>query len=1154
MNVFKLFSLFVVFIIFPNVFFAQNICSSYSVTPGTTISSIGSGAQYNTVINVSDSFSISDVNVTIDISHTWNDDLDIYLISPSGTNIELSTDNGGSRDDYNNVTFDDNSPNTLPNGNSDLSGFYRPEEALSALNGEDSNGNWTLRVIDDASGDGGTINSITLNLCQAITPVAGYLGPGGVGHNDGSSGLIIWYRPDNGISTTGTLVDSWANSAGISDFDISESGTQRPTLVTNTINGYDEVSFNGSNRLRTGLTLTTSNFITNQASSFIVTRADNTTQQSSVYTTDPLVGSTRFSCHIPWSGTVYYDIGTCCSNDARIQVGGLSNLTSYSIWTYDAHPTTGKQLYRNQVLLQNIGNTSTYSSHASQRFNLGGNTSGTNGFSGDVTELVIFKTKINTAQRIIINNYLSAKYNTALTSEDYYNEDNSGSGDFDHHVAGIGQATDGSNHTDSQGTGIVRMSNPSDLDDDEYLFWGEETLNPTYSFSTNLNNYTEQLNSRWRVSRRGNIGSVTVSFNISNIDLSGYNNCSPLQLVIDSNADFSSPSAVYDLNISGFTATATGVNFNNNNYFTLRYTDQIVWDGTGFNNGSGVGDAPNDTDSCLKLTIKSGASAYLINNAHVREVEIENGASLIVEDGILLETENAITINTNGIIDLIGEAQLIQNHTGTSTNLGDGFLVKRQQGTTNFYNYNYWSAPVNRNGYWQIGYLEDGSGVVNFTNSANANPSTSPITLSNRWLYSYNGTAGNYYQWNQLSTNTNILPGTGFTMKGSGAATSTQEYLFKGMPNSGDYAYSIGANTEFLTGNPYPSAIDAYQFILDNLLVLDGGLHFWESFTTNNSHYLKDYQGGYSTLTLLLSLPATADASGLTSGNGTASKPAPTRYIPPAQGFFIKTFLGGTLEFNNAQRSFERESLNETVFYRQQNKKSNKEKKSDQRPKIWFALETPNQLIKTIGLGYDERTTYGYDQGFEAKLYDDFKDIIFWVLEDKEKLTVQGLPALNVNDTLPLGINVSTPGTYKLSISNMENIPETLPILLVDYAENTFYNLREGEVSLDLNKGNLLERFAIVFKTENLLGLNEMKTSNNFVVYNPTSKTLELHFSEALHTIEAFKIYNAIGQEVLNISSPESHSVDISMFEDGVYFLKVISKNEITQSLKFVKH
>ncbi|MEP5340682.1 MAG: hypothetical protein ABJL44_13135 [Algibacter sp.] len=56
-------------------------------------------------------------------------------------------------------------------------------------------------------------------------------GPGGVGSNDGTSDLIMWYRPDNLITTTGTLIDNWPNSAGVSDFDLSATTNSRPVLT-----------------------------------------------------------------------------------------------------------------------------------------------------------------------------------------------------------------------------------------------------------------------------------------------------------------------------------------------------------------------------------------------------------------------------------------------------------------------------------------------------------------------------------------------------------------------------------------------------------------------------------------------------------------------------------------------------------------------------------------------------------------------------------------------------------------------------------------------------------------------------------------------------------------------------------------------------------
>ena len=366
-------------------------------------------------------------------------------------------------------------------------------------------------------------------------------GPGGVGTNDGTSNLKIWYATSNGVNTTGTSIDNIVNSAGISALNISETSTRRPTLVSSVVNGYDEISFSGTNRLRTGLNLTTSNFITNQASSFVVCRADNTSQRSCVYTTDPLVGNTRFANHIPWNGTVYFDIGNCCGSSARIQVGGLSGLTNYSYWSYDANSSSGKQLYRNGSLLQNRANTTTYNSHSSQRFNIGGYTSGTQGFVGDVTEIIIFNQKINTAQRIIIENYLSAKYNITASANDLYIQDNSANGDYDHDVAGIGRIDASNIHNDSQGTGIVRILNPTGLGNNEFLLWGHDN---GIQQATNITDIPSSMQARfdrvWRVSEVNtsgtaiDVGAIDIRWDLTGL---GSVTASDLRLIIDTDND-----------------------------------------------------------------------------------------------------------------------------------------------------------------------------------------------------------------------------------------------------------------------------------------------------------------------------------------------------------------------------------------------------------------------------------------------------------------------------------------------------------------------------------------------------------------------------------------------------------------------------------------
>jgi subtilisin family serine protease len=107
---------------------------------------------------------ISDVNVTVNISHLWDSDVDAHLISPMGTRVELMTDVGSFGDDFNNLTLDDDAAASITTGSAPFQGYWQPEGLLSALDGQDPNGLWTLEVTDDALGFGGTLDSWSVQL------------------------------------------------------------------------------------------------------------------------------------------------------------------------------------------------------------------------------------------------------------------------------------------------------------------------------------------------------------------------------------------------------------------------------------------------------------------------------------------------------------------------------------------------------------------------------------------------------------------------------------------------------------------------------------------------------------------------------------------------------------------------------------------------------------------------------------------------------------------------------------------------------------------------------------------------------------------------------------------------------------------------------
>lgn len=105
---------------------------------------------------------IQDVNVRVNISHSLDSDLDVFLIAPDGTGIELFTDVGGSGDNFEDTILDDEAEVSITDGSAPFAGSYRPEGLLFDLIDLDICGTWTLKVTDDSMFSSGTLNSWSL--------------------------------------------------------------------------------------------------------------------------------------------------------------------------------------------------------------------------------------------------------------------------------------------------------------------------------------------------------------------------------------------------------------------------------------------------------------------------------------------------------------------------------------------------------------------------------------------------------------------------------------------------------------------------------------------------------------------------------------------------------------------------------------------------------------------------------------------------------------------------------------------------------------------------------------------------------------------------------------------------------------------------------
>ncbi len=155
-------------------------------TSGTT--PINSNSVFDRTISVSGIAGITtSVVIIINIIHTWVGDLDIFLSAPSGEWLELTTDNGSWGENFTNTVFADDgliNITSISSAEEPFTGRYRPEGTLTpsgspvnttgtitrfaGFNGLNPNGNWILRIGDDAGGDTGTFISATLSITGSL--------------------------------------------------------------------------------------------------------------------------------------------------------------------------------------------------------------------------------------------------------------------------------------------------------------------------------------------------------------------------------------------------------------------------------------------------------------------------------------------------------------------------------------------------------------------------------------------------------------------------------------------------------------------------------------------------------------------------------------------------------------------------------------------------------------------------------------------------------------------------------------------------------------------------------------------------------------------------------------------------------------------------
>jgi len=583
---------------------------------------------------------------------------------------------------------------------------------------------------------------------------------------------------------------------------------------------------------------------------------------------------------------------------------------------------------------------------------------------------------------------------------------------------------------------------------------------------------------------------------------------------------------------------------------------------------------------------------FFILSASYAQLSVRNNAYVFVTDEVVYVEDDVNLEETDATIYLRDEAQLIQG-SGTTGNSGVGELSVYQSGTVHNFAYNYWASPVgnvlsntnsNRSFIPSLN-IHDVTGLTTsnaVTLTASYDGSSSPLEIAEYWLWKY-GPGTTYSDWDYVGGSNNVSTGFGFTMKGS-TGSLAQRYDYRGKPNSGTIFTSVLNGQFTLVGNPYPSAIDAVDYIHDvtNASAITGTLFFWEQDLSVLSHNLTAYVGGYATYTIssngaiesfvpavfnTVNIDGTLNSGGSTSTSGKAVH----RYIPIAQGFMIEGTVNGSAVIRNSHREYYKQSDSNSEFFKNTsasaaNEDTNSASAINELEYNEHGFQIVSEEYKRFRLNVDfnqhhtrqllhnfhSSATDGFDYGLESNNSNPNPADAYFVLEDTAYI-VQA-HNFDIDLKIPLAVVIDEDMPLTVRIFDVQNFGEQ-PIYLHDNLTNVYYNLNEVNFDTNLEAGEYKDRFEITFKDNSeTLSVTEFETSDFSIFQNNTISQLTIKNPNAL-SIKSLVLYDVSGKRVMqntNLSNNTLYEFPTRNLSDGVYVVNVTLDNQDAINKKII--
>lgn len=538
-------------------------------------------------------------------------------------------------------------------------------------------------------------------------------------------------------------------------------------------------------------------------------------------------------------------------------------------------------------------------------------------------------------------------------------------------------------------------------------------------------------------------------------------------------------------------------------------TSTTVWNGSGWSN-----DVPNENKRVIIASVNpnqpfpdDGVVADI--KACSLEITVPVGSVVTIPSNVTLTVANALT--TNDKLEFENGSALLQGDNAVNS----GHISYKRQVSVSRYDVVYWGSPV--------------------TNSSFKMRNFSPNTLWDKYHYWDLATA----KWVLSSYGEEVMQiGKGYSIRAPQnfdiVTPAIFQGVFVGVPNNGDISVPVMQGKLNFIGNPYPSAVDALQLILDNRNDL-GSLYFW-------THNLPPQRvSGTNTFRYQSADFVVFNGTGSTrvTGELVTGSDAFNGFIGAGQAFFtVAPATATAVKFDNSLR---RGSANNTQFYK------TAEATQTNRNRIWLNVSNSKGAFKQLLLGYLEGATNGIDAAYDAITIASNSNVDFYTINEGKKLTIQGraLPFDNT-EIIPLGfkcgIDASEDRNITFSIDHTDGFFDNQEVYLEDKILGKVIDLRKENYTFTSEKGTYSTRFVLRY-TNKTLGTDEFENLENSVFVAVKDKTVKI--TSAKETLKEVNIYNVGAQLLYNNEKVNATELEIKNLHssDQVILVQITLEN-----------